>query len=75
MELYIAICNDRHIDTIVRVFDTLETAIIFAKKFMTDNARFPEDVQEIVVEGCLYYAQYSCEGDSVKVEKSILNEM
>jgi len=68
MQIYIAYCNDRHIDPVIRVFKSFKSALEFAKEFVKENARFPEDVKEERVAGWLYYCQYSCEGDSVHVE-------
>lgn len=73
MDLYIAICNDRHSDVCVRVFSDMGKAVEYAKKFMKDNARFPEDIKESFIQGWLYHADYSCEGDSVHVEKGVLD--
>jgi len=50
------------------VFKSFKSALEFAKEFVKENARFPEDVKEERVAGWLYYCQYSCEGDSVHVE-------
>lgn len=73
MNLYIALCEDRHIDPVVRVFDKLELAIAFAKQFMVDNGS-DQDIEEEKIEGCIYSAQYSEEGDSVRVEQVLLND-
>jgi len=75
MEIFTAICEDRHVDTHVRVFDTLDKAITYAKKFIGNNTRHSEDIQKSDVDGWLYYATYSCEGDFVRVESSILNDV
>jgi hypothetical protein len=73
MKIYIAICQDRHIDTVVRVFDDLEKAISYAKSFVKDCSNFPEDIKEFNVDGWLYHCAYSCEGDFVRVEEGELN--
>lgn len=75
MELYIAICLDRHIDEVVRVFSTSEKAIEYCKKFMEEE----EDVEEqeltqyMIEDGWIYYATYGYESNSVRVEKGILD--
>jgi len=74
MEIYIAICEDRHIDSVVRVFDTPEKAISYAKSFAEGGARHSEDVEETKIDGWLYHCQFSCDGDFVRVEKGELNK-
>jgi len=75
MDIYIAICEDRHTDSVVRVFDTPDAAIGYAKKFMAANAIDPvDDIMETPIEGWLYHATYSCESDSVRVEQGVLND-
>jgi hypothetical protein len=73
MKLYIAQCYDRHIDPVIRVFDTPDAAISYAKKFVHDNARYTEDVKEINYNWALYYCEYSSEGDRVYVQDGKLN--
>ncbi len=73
MDLYIAICEDRHADVHVMVFNTPEKAIEYAKEFAQNNARHPEEIKESKIEGWIYNCSYSCESDSVRVEKSTLN--
>jgi hypothetical protein len=74
MKLYAAICSDRHIDTVVRVFDTPEKAIAYAKAFVKENCRYPEYIEEEQIDGCLYYSTYSTEEDFVMVEETWLND-
>lgn len=71
-KLYIALCKDRHIDEVVRVFDTAEAAVEFCKAFVK-SCRGERDLEEKVISGWFYYATYSCEGDSVRVEEVTLN--
>ncbi len=73
MKLYIAICIDRHIDEVVRVFSTPEKAIDYCKRFMKENANYPEEIREEPINGWLYNAIYSSEGDNVRVEESELD--
>lgn len=75
MQLFIAYCNDRHVDTVVKVFDTANAAIIFAKSFASDNCRHEEYMEEYSLSDYLYYAVYSSEGDHVRVQQTILNDM
>lgn len=75
MDLFIAICCDRHIDEVVRVFSTLEKAIAYCKEFVPE--RYEIEVKELTLamvrDGWLFYATYSTEGDSVRVEKGQLD--
>ncbi len=77
MEIFLAICMDRHIDPYIRPFSTFEKA-----KECCDD--FTEDAEELEIQeltdsmkkdNWLYYAEYSCEGDSVRIEKRILDEV
>jgi hypothetical protein len=75
MDIYVLICEDRHIDVFVRVFSSLNIAIAYAEDFMKNNARFPEEIQHEKLsygmqnDGWVYYATYSSEEDSVRIEK------
>lgn len=44
MSVYIAICEDRHIDVQVRVFDSLRLAIDYCRKFITEM-RYMDDMK------------------------------
>ena len=73
MKLYIAIVEDRHIDVEVQPFTTPEAAIAYARTQAEANDRGyvpdedDEDIGEQEIEGYVYYATYSPEGDSVSV--------
>lgn len=67
MKIYIAIVEDRHTDTEVYPFSTPEAAIQFAWSEAEKNARRMEDIEEETIDGWLYYACYSTEGDCVRV--------
>jgi len=73
MDIFIAICCDRHINEVVRVFTTPEAAIAYAKHFSRQKARSHKEIKEEDITGWLYYACYSSEGDSVRVEKGVLD--
>jgi hypothetical protein len=74
MELFIAICRDRHIDEIVRVFSTQEAAIMYCKEFASDEELEERELtQSMVRDGWIYYAAYGAEGDSVRVKKGTLD--
>jgi hypothetical protein len=74
MDLFIAICCDRHIDETVRVFSTKEKAVEYCKEFAADEELEEQELtQSMINSGWLYYATYSCEGDNVRVEKGTLD--
>ena len=66
-KIFIAICKDRHIDTTAHPFSTAEKAIKFARKRAKEYAREPDDVEESDIDGWLFYATFSCEGDCIYV--------
>jgi len=70
MEIYIAICLDRHFDENVAVFILPENAIVYAKSQITDGAEIKEQplTEEMIRNGWIYFAKYGSEGDSVRVE-------
>lgn len=72
MKVYVAMVNDRHIDSEPYVFTTAEAAIAYARAAAHENAHARADVEEQAVDGWLYYANYSPEDDSVwVVEKEV----
>lgn len=73
MDIYIAMCFDRHIDAVVRVYTTAEKAIAFAKGFAQRHAWYPKDIEESEIPGWLYHANFSVESDHVYVVKGTLD--
>ena len=76
MELFIAICHDRHIDTVVRVFSSLEPAIQYCMDFVDDRAYEIEESQpgdRWWSDEWAYHATYGAEGECVVVEKGVLD--
>lgn len=67
MKIFIAMINDRHTDPEPFPFTTAEDAINFARTEAYEYAHTVEDVEETNVDGWLYSATYSPEGDSVWV--------
>ncbi len=70
MKIYIVIIEDRHTDVTVHPFTTSETAISEAKRIAKEYCRYEEDYEEHDYgkdDGWLFYAQYSCESDHVRV--------
>ena len=75
MDLYIAICLNRHIDEYVRVFSSIDKAIQCCKEFMSneDDVKEQELTKDMIDDGWIYYATYG-ESDSVRVEKRNLDK-
>jgi hypothetical protein len=73
--VYVAMICDRHADPEPYVFTDAETAIAYAKREATEGARTPENIVEEPIQGWLYYARYSPEGDSVWVVEKHLREV
>lgn len=70
MEIYIAICIDRHIDEDVKVFTEPEKAIEYAKEFVPERYEIREQelTEEMKQSSWIYLAHYGVEGDHVRVE-------
>ncbi len=69
--VYVAIWEDRHVDTGVFVFSNKDKAIEWAKKTVREYDRFKyldEELTELMKKaGWLYRGCYSCEGDHIIV--------
>ena len=74
MKLYVAECYDRHIEPVIKVFDTKDAAISYAKDFVHDNARHKDSIEEEQFDWALYFCTYSTEGDHVLVKETTLIE-
>jgi len=77
MEIYIVVVEDRHTDIEVHPFTDKNKAISEAKRVAKEYCRNEEyyeeqDLGEDV--GFLFYAQYSCESDNVRVVTTTLNK-
>lgn len=69
MKLFVAVCSDRHLDDVIRVFSSNELAIQFCKDWVEDEEVNDGELNHYMVDaGWTYYAQYSFEGDHVRVE-------
>lgn len=75
MEIYIVITEDHHDDTRIELFRNMESAINNAKCMAMASCSHIEDYTEhnSPLEGVLFFAEYSCEGDSVMVKVGELN--
>ena len=74
MKVYTILINDRHADTEVNDYKSKESAIKTAKRYVTEWAKYPEDIEETEGKWCLYHGIYSCEGDSVTVSEVEVND-
>jgi hypothetical protein len=72
--LYVAMIADRHTDPEPYLFETAEQAIAYAQAKAREYALSPETVEEEPVEGWLYRATYSTEGDAVWVLAKTVGE-
>ena len=74
--IYIVIVEDRHIDVEAYPFTDKEKAISEAKRIAKENNNSIEDYEEHDYGrdfGELFFANYSCEGDCVRVITKKLN--
>ena len=67
-QIYLAVCEERHIDNVYRGFHTFLQAKQFCLDFMEENKHPDDDIEEEDIQGWEYYAVYSGEGDSVHIE-------
>lgn len=67
--IYIAIIEDRHTDVTVHPFSTADRAIAYARQVAGDYCSLPGGVDESEndIDGWVYNARYSEEGDAVRV--------
>ena len=77
MILYCVIWADRHSDTTVHPFTDADKAISEARRIAKEYCRHEEDYKEHDYgkdSGWLFYAEYSCEGDHVRVVTTELDK-
>ena len=67
MKIYLVNTEDRHADTTVEPFYNADKAVAEAKRLAKEYCRWDEDYEESYIDGWLFYANYSCEGDCVRV--------
>ena len=72
MKVFLAIQEDRHIDTNVKVFVDKLNAIEWAKATAKELAVHSEHYSEINMSSYNwdFYVEYSCEGDCIRVESA-----
>lgn len=73
MKLYVAIWEDRHNDTTAHVFSDRDAAIQWAKAKCKEFDRLG-DYEEFQVKGWEFSANYSCEGDGIRVVETELDK-
>lgn len=76
MKLFLLIVEDRHTDVLVFPFSNEQMAINEAKRIAKERCRDAEDYEEHPYgkdDGWLFYANYSCESDSVRVVEAQLD--
>ena len=76
--VFVVMIEDRHCDPTVEVFSTEDAAINYAKAVVDKYSRDKSDIVESLTDnikraGWLYHATYSCEGDSVRVEREVVD--
>ena len=69
--MYVAIWEDHHSDTCAYLFRTPAAALVWAREQAREADRFGdleehELTAEMIKDGWLYYATYSCEGDGLR---------
>lgn len=70
--IFTVLISDRHSDDEIRVFEKEYDAVHHAKNIAKDNDHHG-DYEESEIAGWIFYAVYSCEGDSVRVERKYIN--
>lgn len=69
--IYVAICEDHHVDVYVQIFLNKEEAIKHAKEFIPEKYEINEQelTKRMKQNDWIYSAIYGVEGDNVRVEK------
>jgi hypothetical protein len=66
--VFVVILEDRHIDVSVEAFAREVDAIERAREIVAEYDYKPDEVVDLI-DGWLFHALLSCEGDSVRVEE------
>ena len=81
MNLFLAICEDPHGATHVKVFSTPEGAILRCEEFAAECSYDGDELEEqelsdaAIESGWLYHATYNEEGGDVRVERTTLDNL
>lgn len=78
MYVYVVIDENRHTDVKIDVFSSKSDAIEFANdkaiEYSYDSQHFDDSITDsMLAVGWLYHCQYSVDGDSIRVIRTILN--
>lgn len=71
LKIYIAFCQDRHLDPEIKAFRLRGDAIIFAQEYMVSHVGYPDDLHYEDT-GILYCINYGDEEDHAYVFESEL---
>jgi|6_EtaG_2_1085325.scaffolds.fasta_scaffold89322_3 hypothetical protein len=66
--MYVLIIKDRHTDIDIKLFNDVDKAVSVAKEIALGRDTY-EDYEEYNIEGWVFHATYSGEGDSVTVRE------
>ena len=77
-EIFTTVCADHHSDIDVKVFSTLPKAKKYCQNFIRNNNVYGKRAKSgltnaMIKDGWVYYAEYGTEGDSVRIETSIVD--
>lgn len=63
MKCFVAYCEDRHIDPVVKVFLELTSAVVWVNEWMDSHVAHPSNLAEEHVDGFAYRLNYGEESD------------
>lgn len=70
MEIWVAIDTDKHREVEVRAYKNKDSAIKYAEQIVEDKKTDNEDIEEMGIdEDTPFNKIYSCDGDSIRVER------
>lgn len=71
-KVYVMLTHDRHTEVEVEVYTDKDRAIEQARQAAMHSAGSEDDYEEEKIDGYLFSASYSCEGDHITVEETDL---
>lgn len=75
MKIYVVKIYDRHYDPEVHLYATPEAAIEYARTWAKNRAGCADDVDETPVDGWVYHAICTPEGDRVWITETTVDDM
>ncbi len=72
MKIYLVVIDDTHADIDVIPFYSKEKAIQYAKDIAEKNCNNFEDLEEKIIEGWLFFCNYTSESFIFVIEKEII---